>query len=522
MKSFVLTGLLSACTLAAQPGPAGGSIEGHVFNSVTNAPLRKATVTLMSPHFVLAAETNADGWFQFTSLPSGTFKLSAKRPGFLDHAARRPIVLGPNASVMDAEIRLPPQGVISGRVLDEDDDPVAYAYIRIFKQVYRDGAKQWVNSWTNRTDDTGEYRVPNLKPGRYLVMANVVRQPVNNKYLAGGRQEAPAMNYIPVYYPNAVSEQAASPVEVGAGAEVRGIDIHLFKAAKPAAFHVSGKVIGLRAVSQTPVSVWLEQPDQSNYAWQTEARAPDYAFTAEAHPGPYRIFASVRSDPIAFATGSLTVTEDVTGLVLAMAPAPDLTGRLSVAEAAREVNLSGMRVILLRRPATETVPQAGPDTAGKLSFGKVAPGHYSIDIEDIPSGCFVQEVRLGGQPVSAGDVEILTSSQLEIVLSNTAGAITGSVSDDDGRPFPDATVTLIPADAKLRPFLREADDNGNFKFTNLPPGQYQLFAWEDVDNDQWQDPEFRKSYESRAAEITVGASETRNAQLGAIPAEGPK
>ena len=519
MKWRTLVGFVFVCTLAAQPGT--GSIEGHVYNSLTGAPVRKATVTLMAPQVFLTAETNADGRFQFTALPPRIFKLSAKRPGFLDRAARRPVVLGPNGAVTDAEIRLTPQGVIGGRVLDEDDDPVADAYVSIVKQAYRDGGRKWVADSNARTDDTGAYRLPNLKPGRYLVRATVLRQPVNNQYLAGAPRESPGMEYPPAYYPNAPNEQAASPVEMGAGAEVRGIDIHLFKAARPAVFHVSGKVIGLQADSQPAVSVWLEQPDNSNYAWQTSARPPAFAFEAEAQPGPYRIFASVESGgPAAFASGALTVTEDVTGVVLAMAPPPDIAGRISVAEGGTQTDLRGVSVVLLRHPSYRgNVPLNSSDATGKFSFPRIAPGHYEIVVDHLPNGCFVQEVKLGGQDVSADDVEILTSAQLELILSRTAGTIAGSVSDDDGKPFPDSSVTLIPEDAQSRPVKQTADDNGVFQFTNLAPGKYQLFAWEEVDEDLWQDPEFRKKYESRATEVTVGASQTQSAQLRAIAAE---
>lgn len=49
MKYFLLAGLVSACTLVARPKPGTGSIEGHVFNSLTSAPVRNAhTRSLMS------------------------------------------------------------------------------------------------------------------------------------------------------------------------------------------------------------------------------------------------------------------------------------------------------------------------------------------------------------------------------------------------------------------------------------------------------------------------------------------
>ena len=74
-------------------------------------------------------------------------------------------------------------------------------------------------------------------------------------------------------------------------------------------------------------------------------------------------------------------------------------------------------------------------------------------------------MKIGGQAVSMDDVEVLASTQFEIVLSRTAATIAGIVSDDDGKPFPNTSVTLIPADTKSRPIKQVADDNG--AFTNL-------------------------------------------------------
>jgi len=96
------------------------------------------------------------------------------------------------------------------------------------------------------------------------------------------------------------------------------------------------------------------------------------------------------------------------------------------------------------------------------------------------------------------------------------------VSDADGNPFPISTVTLIPTVGKSWPVKQSLDDNGNFQFAGLPPGKYATFAWEEVDDDRWKDPDFRKKYESRATEVTVGPREIQNVQLRVIPAEEMK
>jgi protocatechuate 3,4-dioxygenase beta subunit len=518
MKCFLLAGFVSACTLAAQSNPGAASLEGHVLNALTGAPLRKATVVLTAPTspIRLIADTDAEGRFQFIGLPPGTYKLSASRTGFLDRPARRPIPLGPNDQVRDAEIRLPPQSVIAGHVLDERGEPVDRARVAIFKQVYRDGRKQWdrINA-VPETNDTGEYRFPNLRPGRYLLQAFNLRPEIDNQY-----GNPPKMFYVPAYYPNAPSQLQASPVDVGTGAEVRGIDIHLFKVARPPDVHVRGRVTGVPADSQILVSVSLLPVDGGPFGGgSTVASPPDYAFDLSTPPGQYTVFGNVYSsaDPAAYGTRSLTVTGDVAGVVLAMSPAPTVTGRISLAERGGKVNLQGVRVALTRL-SSSLVSEVWSDAAGKFVFPKpVSPGHYAIvNLRSIPDGCFVREVKLDGQEISWDDFEISASTQMEIVLSNTAGRIAGSALDADGKPFTGASVTLIPADGKSRPVRQSVGDDGSFRFTGVRPGKYKLFAWEEVDDDLWQDPEFRKEYENRATEITVGPGETHNAQLRVI------
>jgi hypothetical protein len=529
MMYFLLAGLVSTCALLAQSDPGEASLGGHVLDSVTSAPIRKATVILTTPQVTtrqirLVADTDAAGKFQFTGLPPGTYRLSASHAGFFDHPARRPVPLAATGQVTDAEIRLPPQSAIAGHILDEDGDPVGGARVYIFKQVYRDGTKQWERLNTaSLASETGEYRFPGLTIGRYLLQAENLRPEVDNRF---GASDKPKMVYVRTYYQNAPGQPAAVPVDVGVGAEVRGIDIHLIQVVRPPiapSVHVRGKVIGVHPDSQIVVGVSLQG---ERFSANTVASPPDYGFDLSAPPGEYKVFGNVYSGgPEAYARPeAVMVTGDVTGVMLTMNPPAYVTGRVSIAETDSKVSLQGVTVSL-RRQGENNVPSARSLATGKFVFEKpLQPGHFTMNINarSIPDNCFVQKVKLGGQEVSADDLEIPASAQLEIVLSNTAGKITGSVLDDDGKAFPISSVTLIPADGRSRPVKQSVDDDGNFQLTGLRPGKYKLFAWEEVDEDLWQDPEFRKNYESRATEITVGPSETQNAQLRVIAVEAMK
>src|ERR1039457_1284181 len=144
------------------------------------------------------------------------------------------------------------------------------------------------------------------------------------------------MVYVPTYYQNAPGQQAAVPVDVGVGAEVRGIDIHLVKLVRPPivpSVHVRGKVIGVSPDSQIVVGVSLLQMEAGSFVANALANPPDYAFHLSAPPGQYTVVGNVYSGGAeAYGTGSVIVTADVTGVILTMSPPAYVTGRISVAE----------------------------------------------------------------------------------------------------------------------------------------------------------------------------------------------
>jgi protocatechuate 3,4-dioxygenase beta subunit len=526
MNYVFLVGLVCSCTLAAQPAPGTGSIEGRVLNSRTSAPVRKATVNLTAQNIWLGAETDSEGRFQFASLPPGSYGLSTKRSGFQDQPARRPVVVGQDEHVADVVIRLRPLSTLTGHVLDEDGDPVDGASVSIFREIYLDGRKQWdrINA-SAHTSDSGEYRHAGLSPGRYIVEALHSRPMVDNQYGARDQLEKPVMIYVPAFYPNAPGEQAATPVEVGLGEDVRGIDIHL---ARAPLFHVRGRVSGASPDSRAVISIGLGPADGAASLGEgggTVVVPPNYSFDVRVTPGQYNISATQSSGdgPVAYATDRIAVLGNVSGLVLTMGPPMELAGRISLAERGNWPNLQGLTVVLHWFGSWGDLPRPVEiDATGKLAFPKpTPPGRYALTVyvRSIPIGFYVKSVNLGGQEIPADGVEILSSAQVEIVLSNKAGAITGSALDNDGKPIPDSRVTLIPSDPNSEPAAESTDDTGNFRFTALRPGKYKLFAWEEVDDGLWRNPEFRKKYEDRGTEITIGPSETQNVQLHAIAVE---
>jgi hypothetical protein len=51
----------------------------------------------------------------------------------------------------------------------------------------------------------------------------------------------------------------------------------------------------------------------------------------------------------------------------------------------------------------------------------------------------------------------------------------------------------------------------------LPPGEYRIFAWENVEDRQWQDPAFMRRYEEMGKTVRIRESEEQSVEVSSIP-----
>jgi hypothetical protein len=513
-----------------------GSIEGRVVNGVTGEALKKVTLMLAgsgSSARPATADTDDSGNFAFKELDAGKYQLLAERTGFARQAygARRSALSGTTLSlsagqtIKDLLFKLAPNAVISGRVLDEDGEPVPNVTILTLQPAYQRGKRQFLPTATAQSNDLGEFRVAGLAAGRYMLSAtyrNLAAIAVGGTSQPSG--DKPEMAYVTTYYPNSADVAGAVPVIVDTGTDLRGTDIRMLKTKT---IRVKGKLGGVlqgktAMVLLTPKGVGFTGLMTGNIS---VARPPDGAFEIRGvAPGSY-VLSALAADNMTALVGGISVEvgdQHIDGVLLSPGEGGELLGVVTV-EGTAPADLKKTQVGLESLGAVSLVPPRGSvDDDGKFTVKNVAPDRYLVQLTGAPETAFVRSVRLGNQEMTDAGIDLTggISGTLQITLSTAGAQVDGVIRGEDEKPVSGATVALIP-DSKRYTLYKSTttDQSGAFSFKGVTPGDYKLLAWEDIEQGAFQDPEFVKPFESKAQALSLKENERKTALLKVISAE---
>jgi hypothetical protein len=146
--------------------------------------------------------------------------------------------------------------------------------------------------------------------------------------------------------------------------------------------------------------------------------------------------------------------------------------------------------------------------SGESVIPSVPPGDYMFNVMGVmPGNLYLKSARAGDVDVIASGLTITPGSQpdVQVTLGADGAALEGMVRDSKAAPVAGATVVMV-ADQVTRTDRTQtatSDQNGHYKIANIPPGRYRVYAWEDVEDHAWSDPEFLLPYRehSSAAEL---------------------
>lgn len=531
-RLWLVLAVLLATTLAAQTTapkePAKCIVQGQVVQEPGGRPIRKATLELtpddQKDRTSYTSVTDAEGRFKIENIEPGRYSLSVQHSGFSGarkHHRGRSLTLDPGQELKDLVLRLQPTAVITGKILDNDGDPVPGAYV--FVASYQGSDRR---RGAGQTNDLGEYRISNLESGRYLVTANPGIQFFQRSRVEGDRRPVP---YI-TYYPGATDKAQAVPVELHPGDELPAN----FALAYGPAFRIRGTVSGVPITGSTDFSVMLGSKDAGwpIGASDTEVKKDGSFELHNVLPGSYFVWLINRtSTPEAmFVAQTIEVKDsDLENVRLTPVSTSEVRGQLRM-ENGQKADWAG--VSLLLQSSDDPLDLRGQFGGQRETTTAQVKKDGSFDLKTVPAGnyhvrvfpelaalrdCFMKSVNAGGKDLADSGFTISGGIwSLDVVLSSTGASVDGVVVDDKNQPVADAEVVAIPEATrqKRRDLYQQgrADQHGHFNLHGLNPGEYTVMALEDLDDD-FRDPEFLKSHEGIGQTIHLDEGEHKSISL---------
>jgi len=502
-------------------------------------PLRKARVQLRSfddPTRTISAVTGPDGRFHLRGIEPGRYKVQVSRNGFVsqEYGQRKPndpgaiLALQAGQEIKDLLFRLIPAAIITGRILDEDGEPLAQVMVSAVREIYFEGKRTLATSSAVSTDDLGAYRLYGLPPGRYFVTAVY---PQWSRYAGNGddsdEAEPQQQGYARMFYPGTSEPAKAIPLAIKSGEETSSIEI-LMRHVR--VYHVRGHAFNL--VTRKPggnANVMLMAKNR-RVEWdfgehQAMVQKNDGAFDiSDVLPGSYVLtaFWFDEGKPFLARTPVEVGNTDVDGITLTLGAGVSITGRIIWDG---QPSLDG-ELSVMPKPA-DTGPnfwgsETRVDSGNSFTLKDVGDGTYFAEISGQSKDCYIKDVHYG--PANALEEGFLVTrgaiANLEITISSHGARLQGAVADVDGLPATGVHVALVPEEPRrgLHRLFKSGttDQYGRFELRGIAPGDYKLFSWEDVESDAWEDPEFLKPFEEKGEKVSMQGGDQKSVNLTAI------
>lgn len=505
---FTLFTLISAPGFAQAPAAANSTsknvLRGTVVNSITGEPIRRALVQIFGNQHSALTDTN--GQFEFDNLPDSETAVTIRKPGFFEEREVEDrespsTMVKISADTQPIVLKLIPQGVIHGRVRDADGEPIENLPVSAWSIRIVDGRKRSQPGGSTQTNDLGEYRMANLRPGSYYISSGPSR--------ASGRFAEQSTAYAASFFPDTSDLTSATQFEVRAGAQVEA-DFSLRSAPL---FKVFGRVTGNATASRA--SIMFADHMGNNFTFLQRFDRTTGQFEAQLPAGSY-ILRAIEWEPDGkglTAEVPLHVTSDTAGIALvlgAVHPSPVIvrvenTKPLIQGNRSTGAVAAGVRIHFFQSgdsvaPAEYWAEgQSGPN--GRFVLPDLLPGNYSVEVL-ANEPWYVQSAQCGATDLLREDL-IVTNGTLppaiEVVVRNDSAELSGRVNFASSGPPP----VIILAREHGPPLRTAAGQDGSFAVTSLAPDEYEVFAFNRTSSLEYANRDVLDRYTSKAAHVTL-------------------
>lgn len=499
------------------------TIQGKVLHEPGGQPIRKANVQFIArdgqanePH---SDTTDEEGRFKVEDLKPGRYIATVTHAGFVQsaHGKRATILLKPGQGTTDMVLYMQPAAVITGKITDLDGDPMSNVSISavLVGSALRG---RTLHSGYAATNDLGEFRISDLRAGRYIISANPP-QGSRAPHAEGKDKAKENLIYATTYYPGTLDEEQALAMEVHPGDESPAN----FGVLASPAYRVSGTVAAVPS-SAVLTEVLLSSKDGRSTQNQQLGKDGSFEFL-NVLPGSYTaelLFVGDISDGKPAVERSRIVepikvgTTNVEGLQLQVNPGGSVRGKFRM-DTGQRFDWTQLNIMLVPAEGNESGVVMGGEFGGPAMSGVNKDG--SFELKRVPGDRYrlvvgagsnslrdyiTKSVILEGRDVADSGFIVNGDTSLDVVISANGATIEGTVVDSKGKAAANVTVLDVPAPehrSRWDLYQRDTTDElGHFRLRGLNPGEYTVLAFDDLEADVRQ-PEFLKSCEGRGKRV---------------------
>jgi hypothetical protein len=531
-----------------------GSLSGRVVNSATGEGIRRADVVMRgsaggamrgdrTEQTARAATTDAEGKFVFEGVEAGNYFLMVQKQGYVaarqSGIAGRSIRVTAGQEVSGLEYKVQPQAVITGRVVDDEGEPVQGIPVMVMQRRFMNGKRRWMQSNGGTTNDLGEFRIFNLPPGKVVVSA----MPNRGRAMAfagplvatqfGG--EVNEQQYVPTYYPNAFDSEQATVIETKPGQTISNVDIQLRRGT---VFRISGRVIDPESQGgPMRFGVSAMRSDDTMRGGEGASTKPDGTFEIRGvRPGTYTLTATTYDQRMSagqrrLGVARLDVSGDVEGVNIEIKSGFKVSGTVAIQTANTGEKADPKSASIMFAPAEQGMffgppPQVTVAADGTWSAESVTPGVYRLNAmlrstDGAPS--YVAAVTVGGEDYLGRELDMTQGpvGPIRVVMSTNSGTINGTLDTSDASSEGASFAVAIPVEAKFRLVDQvrpsQVAQDGSYSIRGLRPGEYLVFAFDQYQSGALEDPEIFKQVEQKGVRVKVTAGQASTAQVKLTP-----
>jgi carboxypeptidase family protein len=499
-------------------------IAGTVVRKTDGHPLSGARVVLASVKSRQKQEvavTADDGKFEFTGVPAGKYSLNGGHRGFISAGYDQhdqyssAIVTGAGVDTETLVLKLAPNALISGRVLDESGEPVRRATVMLYSDDHQGGVHQIHSSRGGQTDDLGAYELPSLSPGTYYLSATAQPWYAVHPERDPSQSEAKVDSALDVaypitYYPDVTDSDSAAPISIRGGEHLQ-LDLHL---SPVPSLHV---IVHVPASGSNQISV----PQLEQSVFGDSISSLGHSTTRSLSDGTWEVSGIAAGRYNIRVTGPSSATEitgvDLSGTQELDASAGEALCTVKVSVSRSDSMGSGVFFVGLRSK-NRTIPGfTRPDSKNQFNFENVPAGRYDIQLGGPGRTYSIAQISAEGAEISGHSLILSPGASASLSLTPTlGGAEVQGTAKREGKGFPGAMIVLVPKNpAGNRDLFRrdQSDLDGTFVFHQVVPGSYNVVAIENGWDLDWSLPEIIAAYAKRGVPLQVTEKADQNLTL---------